>query len=64
MDINLLIDINVEINGDIIFQTSVYDPCLCLYVQVYLDKVFVLLLSQTPEQQPPVLVAHLGKLRQ
>ena len=24
---NFLIDINVEINGDIIFQTSVYDPC-------------------------------------
>ena len=23
------IDINVEINGDIIFQTSVYDPCNC-----------------------------------
>jgi len=23
-----LIDINVEINGDIIFQTSVYDPCI------------------------------------
>ena len=23
-----IIDINVEINGDIIFQTSVYDPCI------------------------------------
>ena len=25
---NKIIDINVEINGDIIFQTSVYDSCI------------------------------------
>ena len=28
LKLNFLIDINVEINGDIIFQTSVYDPWL------------------------------------